>query len=95
VIGLPPSLDGGVNATDALVAVGVADTPVGAPGTVVVLPVVKAGEGLESGLAPTALVAVTVQVYVRAALSAVTVIGLAEPVPVRVVPPSLLAHVAV
>jgi hypothetical protein len=95
VIGLPPSLDGGVNATDALVAVGVADTPVGAPGTVVVpLPVVKLDDAAEFGPVPIALVALTLHVYALSAVSPVTTMGLAPPTDARVTPPLVLEHVA-
>ncbi len=60
MITLPP-LDGAVHDTLACPSPAVADTPVGAPGTVG--PVgVTALEGADSGPGPTALVAVTVNV---------------------------------
>jgi hypothetical protein len=68
-----------------------AATAVGAAGD----PTITAAEAVEAVPGPTAFVAVTVQVYVRAVVSAVTVIGLAAPELEPVTPPLLEVQVAV
>ena len=60
VIGLPPSEVGAVHATTARTSSGVADTPLGAPGTV---GVVTEFDASEVALVPMEFVAVTVKVY--------------------------------
>ena len=60
VIGEPPSLTGAVHDTTADALPGTAVTPVGAPGTAAG---VTAAEAADGGEVPTALVAVTVNVY--------------------------------
>ena len=60
MIGLSPSLTGGVKLTLACVFPGVAVTAVGAPGTVLG---VTLFEGVEGALGPAAFVATTVKVY--------------------------------
>jgi hypothetical protein len=88
VIGLPPS-GGAVHDTATEPSPGVADTPVGAPGAV--SPVggaddvgVTGGEGVESGLVPAVLVALTRKVYAVPLVRAVklAVVGAGLPVTV-------------
>ena len=59
-MGRPPFDAGAVQVTAALASPGTATTIVGAPGMVAG---VTAAEGVDAGLAPVALVAVTVKVY--------------------------------
>jgi hypothetical protein len=61
---LPPSLAGAVQETVALALPAVAETPVGAPGTVMTTGAIGVTlfEGTEAGPVPAALVAVTVKV---------------------------------
>jgi len=82
VIALPP-LAGAVqvSAADALPAV--ADTPVGAPGTVA--EGVTGVDAADTGLVPTALVAVTLNVYAVPLVSPVIVVLVPGGVPVIVV----------
>jgi len=79
VTGLPPLEAGGAKLTVDCALPVVAVALVGGPGTVAG---VTDGEGLEAGPVPTALVAVTVNVYEVPFVSPVTVIGLDEPVAV-------------
>ncbi len=86
-------LAGALNDTLVLRALGVvAATPVGASGTVgaVTLP-----DAADAGESPTALAATTEHVYAAPGVRVVTVIGLDAPVPVRVAPPLVDAHVTV
>ena len=62
VMALPPSLAGAVQETDAEALPAVAETAVGAPGTVAGATGVTLLEGAEAALLPTALVATTVKV---------------------------------
>jgi hypothetical protein len=84
VTALPPFDDGAAQLTVACALPAVAVTPVGAPGTV-------AGatefDGAEAGPVPTALVAVTVKVYVVPLVSPVTVALVPLPLAVAVRPP--------
>ena len=73
-MGLPPFEAGGVKFNTARALPAVAVTPVGAPGSVAGL---TGFEGVEVGPVPTALVALTVKMYVLPLVSPVTVIGLA------------------
>ena len=84
VIALPPLEAGAVKLTVAWALPGVAEAPVGAPGTVAG---VTEFEGADDGPVPAALVAVTVKVYAVPLVRPVTVIRV--PVPVRVIPPGL------
>lgn len=83
MIAEPPVLDGAVHDTDACAFPGVALTPVGAPGTVVG---VTAEDADEADPVPTALVAVTVNVYAVPFVRPVTV-AVVAPVVVAVKPP--------
>jgi hypothetical protein len=78
VIGAPPSDTGAANVTVALASPADAVTPVGAPGAVGAG--VTAPEGAEAELVPTALVAVTVNVYGVPFWSPDTTTGLVAPV---------------
>jgi hypothetical protein len=84
VIADPPLLAGAVNATIACALPAVAVPIVGAPGPV---EGVTEFEATLAGLIPLAFVAITVKVYAVPLVSPVTIIGLAEPVPVK--PPGL------
>ena len=84
MIALPPSLVGGVKLTVASPLPATADTPVGAPGTVLG---VTAVEALDAADVPAAFVAVTVNVYAVPFARPVTTIGLLAPV--AVMPPGL------
>jgi hypothetical protein len=75
VIVEPPSLPGAVKLTDAAAFPSVAETPVGASGTVAG---VTDGDGSDSILSPTAFVACTVNVYAVPFVNPGTVQGLAE-----------------
>ena len=92
MIASPPSEAGAENDTDADALPRVADTAVGAPGTV-------AGtndpDTDDSALSPTAFVAWTVHVYVLPFVKPDTVTGDAESDPDPDAPPSLESHVAV
>ena len=59
---LPPSLAGAVQETDAEALPAVAETAVGAPGTVAGATGVTLFDGAEAALLPTALVATTLKV---------------------------------
>ena len=83
MIAAPPFDVGAVNATLALPSAGVAVLIVGAPGGPVGVTVTPD----DASLVPALFVAVTEQVYVLPFCRFVTVIGLAAPVPVRVVAP--------
>ena len=83
VIVEPPLLAGAVNATVALPEACVTVPIVGAPGTVAAT---NDADAAEAGLVPNVFVAVIVQVYVLALVSAETVIGEVVPVPVFVTP---------
>ena len=82
VIGLPPSEAGAVHETTARTSPGIADTSVGAPGTV---GVVTEFDASEVALVPMEFVAVTVKVYVVPFVRPVTVTEV--PVVVAVTPP--------
>ena len=87
----PPPLEGAVkDTTDWPLAFEVAETPVGAPGTSMML---NEPEALDAEPVPDAFVAVTVQVYAwpgaSAWVSAETVIGELAALPVFVAPPEL------
>jgi hypothetical protein len=73
-MGLPPSFAGAVHETTAEALPATADTPVGAPGTPATG--VTDAEGVEGGLVPMALVAVTVNVYGVPLVRPLTVQGL-------------------
>jgi len=73
---LPPFAVGGVKLTTACALPAIADTAVGAPGTVAG---VTEFEGDDAGPVPIALVAVTVKVYGVSFVSPVTVTGLPAP----------------
>src|SRR5712691_6817563 len=92
MMALPPLEAGAFQASVTLEFPAVAVSPVGAPGTVAG---VTALEAADAGPVPTALVAVTVNVYLSPLDRPVTVIGLA--VPVATWPPraELVASVAV
>jgi hypothetical protein len=75
---------GAVQVTVACALPAVADTPVGAPGT---LAGTTALEGVDAGPVPTALVAVTVNVYEVPLVSPVTVAVVLLPPAVAVSPP--------
>ena len=62
VMALPPSLAGAVQETDAEALPAVAETAVGAPGTVAGATGVTLLDGAEAALLPTAFVAMTVNV---------------------------------
>jgi len=83
VIALPPLL-GAVQLTTADPLPPVADTPVGAPGTVVA-PGVTAFDGEDTGPEPAALDGVTVNVYVVPLVSPDTVAEVGAGFPVTVV----------
>jgi len=85
VIAEPPLLAGAVQVTTAEAFPGVADTAVGAPGTVLG---VTAALGDDAGEVPAALVAVTVNVYAVPLVRPVTV-AVVAPVVVAVLPPGL------
>ena len=89
---LPPVLAGAVNVTVADPETCEMVEIVGAPGTVAAT---KAVEGAEAALVPTPLVAVTVQVYVLAFVSELTVTGELASDAASVVPPLLDVHVTV
>ena len=89
---LPPVLVGAVNVTVADPDTCVTVEIVGAPGTVAAT---KAADGAEATLVPTPLVAVTVQVYVLAFVSELTVIGELASDADSVAPPLLDVHVTV
>jgi hypothetical protein len=80
VIADPPFDTGAVKATEASVLPGVATGEVGAPGTVAG---VTAEDVSEAAPSPTALVAMTVKVYAVPFVRPETMIGEAEPVPVK------------
>jgi hypothetical protein len=84
VIGLPPSLTGGVKLTAAWALPAVAVTPVGASGSAAGVTLAVGADGTES---PFAFVATTVNVYSVKFVNPVTVIGLA--LPVSTSPPGL------
>jgi len=84
VIGLPPSEAGAVHETTAEISLGIADTPLGAPGAV---GVVTEFDESEDGLVPMEFVAVTVKVYAVPFVRPVTVTEV--PVVVAVTPPGL------
>jgi hypothetical protein len=84
VIGAPPLLAGGVNATLALALPAVAVPIVGAPGIVAGVTLLEVDEDAP---VPVLLVAVTVNVYAVPFASPFTVMGEALPVPVN--PPGL------
>ncbi len=82
VIADPPFDAGAVKLTVACASPAVAETAVGTPGTVGAAVGVTAGDAAEAGLVPTALVAVTVNVYDVPSVKPVTVNGLLAPVAV-------------
>jgi hypothetical protein len=84
VIGLPPSLAGGVKLIVAWPFPAAAVTPVGASGSTAGVTLPVGAEGTES---PFAFVATTVNVYAVKFVNPETVIGLVVPVPVS--PPGL------
>jgi hypothetical protein len=88
VIGLPPLLVGGVNATETWAFPAVATPMVGAPGALIGATGVTLAESAEAGLVPTPLVAFTLQVTAVPFGSGLTMMG--EPGPVTVT----LPHVA-
>jgi hypothetical protein len=83
VIALPPLLAGAVQLTVADALPPVAVMAVGAPGTVAGVTLL---DGLEAGLVPIALVAVTVNVYAVPLLRPLTVADVA-PVVLALIPP--------
>jgi len=83
VIAEPPLLVGAVNVIEAWAFPAVAVPIVGAPGTVVGGVGVTEFEGELAGLLPIAFVAITVKAYEVPLVKPVTVIGLADPVPVK------------
>ena len=85
VIAKPPSLAGAANATVIDASPRVTSVIVGAPGAAAGT---TGSDGSDALLVPTPLVAVTVQVYVFALVSPVTVIGEEVPVSVPGAPPS-------
>ena len=84
MIAAPPVTPGAVNVTEALPLPRVAVPIVGAPGRVAGVTLFDAADAEP---VPTLLVAVTVNVYAVPLVNPLTVIGLAEPVPV--IPPGL------
>ena len=92
LVGAEPLSLPGVKATlSALELATETEVIVGAAGTSAATAGDDAAEGVD---VPTPFVAVTVHVYVYAALSVMTVMGLLAPLAVRVMPPSLETHVA-
>jgi hypothetical protein len=83
VIGLPPSEAGAVHETTARTSPGIADTSVGAPGTIAG---VTGVDGSEDRLVPLEFVAVTMKVYAVPLVRPVTVSEVA--VVVAMIPPS-------
>jgi hypothetical protein len=92
VIVAPPLLAGGVNVTEADAFPRVALPIVGAPGTVAGTKLFDAADGAP---VPTALVAVTLQVYALPFVRPDTTIGLPDPVFEPKTPPSVDVHVTV
>jgi len=80
VTAVPPLAAGALKLTVACVFPATADTPVGAPGTILGVTLLDAPDAL---LVPTVLVAVTVNVYAVPFVKPVTVMGLVEPLPVN------------
>ena len=84
MIALPP-LDGAVQVTVAAALPAVADTPVGAPGTVAGATGVTEVDAADAGPAPTELIAMTVNVYPVPLVNPVIVVLVPGGVPVIVV----------
>jgi hypothetical protein len=91
VIGLPPLLAGGLNATDTDPKPPVAVPMTGLPGRVAGTNV---PDGVDAGPVPTPFVAVTVQVYDAPLVSGPTTIGLEGPSSTSFPPPFEEIHVA-